>query len=64
MGTAHKLLEMGKGDALKGVINCAGGTLHPDFVPDRFRGGYNAMKEMEKDSPIIDAATTRLINGE
>lgn len=64
LGTAHKLIELGKGDLLRGVINCAGGAVHPEFVPDRFRAKYNAMTECGSDSvPIINAATARMING-
>lgn len=63
LATAHKLIEKGKGDILKGVINCAGGTVHLDFVPERFRGRYNAMKENGSGTPIIDTATTRMVNG-
>ncbi|EAU31008.1 predicted protein [Aspergillus terreus NIH2624] len=63
LGTAHKLIELGKGDLLRGVINCAGGAVHPEFVPDRFRAKYNAMTECGSDSvPIINAATARMIN--
>jgi versiconal hemiacetal acetate esterase len=63
LATAHKLIELGKGDALRGVINCAGGAIHPDLVPDRFRAKYNAMTECDTDGvPVIDAATTRMVN--
>ncbi|GME29303.1 Alpha/beta hydrolase fold-3 [Neofusicoccum parvum] len=53
---------MGKGDVMKGVANCAGGTVHEQGVPPRLKDMYKAMEENSVGVPIIDRQTTQIIN--
>jgi versiconal hemiacetal acetate esterase len=64
LGTAHKLIELGRRGQLKAVINLAGGTVHAKNVPARIQHLYVSMEENAEGVPIIDRQATRIINGE
>ncbi|KEF54578.1 uncharacterized protein A1O9_09020 [Exophiala aquamarina CBS 119918] len=62
LGTAHKLIELGRKGQLKAVLNLAGGTVHPDNVPEKLRSLYRAMDENAEGVPIIDRDAAQIIN--
>ncbi|KAL5610292.1 hypothetical protein FOVSG1_004973 [Fusarium oxysporum f. sp. vasinfectum] len=62
LATAHRLIELGRGGQLKGVINMAGGTVHEANVPKHLQHLMNSMEENATDVPIIDGQTAKMIN--
>ncbi|RGP68729.1 hypothetical protein FSPOR_5200 [Fusarium sporotrichioides] len=62
LGTAHRLLELGRDGQLKGVINMAGGTVHEGNVPKHLQHLMRSMEENATDVPIIDGQTAKMIN--
>ncbi|PMD45575.1 alpha/beta-hydrolase [Hyaloscypha variabilis F] len=53
-GLAKRLAEKGQHKKLIGIMNLAGGTMHPGNVPDHLRDQYKAVEENAVDVPIID----------
>lgn len=51
-GLAKRLGEKGQQEKLKGIMNLAGGTMHPENVPDRLKDKYKAVYENATDVPI------------
>lgn len=46
-------------------MNLAGGTMHPDNVPERLRGGgYKAVYETAERVPVVDRHVMGVFNGE
>ncbi|KAF5570253.1 sterigmatocystin biosynthesis lipase esterase STCI [Fusarium pseudoanthophilum] len=62
LATAHRLIELGREGQLKGVINMAGGTVHPANVPKHLQYLMKSMEENATDVPIIDGQTAKMIN--
>ena len=63
-GLAKRLAEKGQQHKLKGIMNLAGGTMHPDNVPERLAGQYKAIYENAVDVPIVDRHVMDVFNGQ
>lgn len=63
-GLARRLANKGEAARLKGIMNLAGGTMHPDNVPERLRGRYKAVRENGEGVPIVDRHVMDVFNGE
>jgi dienelactone hydrolase len=64
LGTAHKLIELGRKGQMRAAINLAGGTVHEENVPAHVQHLYKSMEENATDVPIIDRQATHIINSE
>jgi versiconal hemiacetal acetate esterase len=64
LGTAHKLIELGRKGQLKGVMNLAGGAVHERHVPVHLQHLYKSMAENAEGVPITDRQATHIINCE
>jgi versiconal hemiacetal acetate esterase len=61
-GLAKRLGEKGQQEKLKGIMNLAGGTMHPENVPDRLKDQYKAVYENATDVPIVDRHVMDIFN--
>ncbi len=61
---AKRLAEKGQKAKLKGIMNLAGGTMHPENVPERLQGQYKAVYENAEGVPIVDRHVMDVFNGE
>ena len=62
-GLAKRLAEKGQNTKLIGIMNLAGGTMHPDNVPDHLRDHYKSVEENGVGVPIIDRHVMDIFNG-
>ena len=62
-GLARRLAEKGLKGKLKGIMNLAGGTMHPDHVPERLKAQYRAVYENAEGVPIVDRHVMDVFNG-
>lgn len=53
IGVALKYLEYGTPEHVKGVVALAPMTIHPDYVPDKFRQHLKSWEE-NREGPIVD----------
>lgn len=53
ISVALKLIAQGLSERIAGVVALAPSTLHPDYVPERFKGAFNSYKE-NADGPLIN----------
>ncbi|KAH8594259.1 Alpha/Beta hydrolase protein [Bisporella sp. PMI_857] len=61
-GLAKRFVEKGLKDKLAGIMNLAGGTMHPDNIPDHLKDQYKAVYENAVDVPIVDRHVMDIFN--
>jgi versiconal hemiacetal acetate esterase len=64
VGVALKLIDENLEDLVKGIVALVPALIHPDFVPQEYKGMFTAYKEMWNGAPLQDGESMMVFYGE